>query len=261
MSHPLPPRPATSSRRTVPGIGDLARGLAMVAARPRAMALGLVPPLITSVIVGAALWGLWLWLESQRRAWPAGQAGMYVGFILQVVVMVGGVLVGVLAFSAITLTIGAPIYERVSAHIDEAVSQVPAAPAEPWRRMVPRAIGQALITVLLSASGAVACLLLNAIPAVGVLIGAAASFCFGGWMMARELTGPALERRGLLTLAERGRVLRTRPLTVLAFGIPAFWLLALPGVAIVLFPGAVAGGTLLTRRLLGEPVRTVRQPA
>ncbi|GAB3624098.1 hypothetical protein GCM10027418_21820 [Mariniluteicoccus endophyticus] len=248
------------------GLSDLGRGIAMVARRPRAVGLGLIPPLVCSVLLIGLLVALGVYVDDLAnaltpfaRGWSESVRG-FVRALLMVILYAVAVLVAVLTFSSITLAIGAPVYERIAAGIDDAVSVVPPARvAERAHQMVGRVIGQVLVTVALSLAGAVACFALGLVPLVGAVLGAVASAVFGGWMMARELVGPAMERRGLLKLAERGRVLRARPLTVLSFGIPAFWLLAIPFVSVAFFPGAVAGGTLLTRRLLGEPTRPVGQ--
>ncbi|GAB3714469.1 EI24 domain-containing protein [Mariniluteicoccus flavus] len=244
------------------GIADLVRGIAMVARRPGVIGLGLVPPLISSIVMVGLLvgFGFWVddladWLTPFASRWAPSTAGIVRGIVM-IILYAAAILLVVLTFSAVTLALGAPIYERIAGRIDDAVSMVaPTGAAERPDQLVGRVVGQVLVTVGLSVVGSVVCFLLGLVPVIGAVIGFLASALFGGWMMARELVGPALERRGFLTLAARAKVLRTRPATVLAFGIPVFWLLAIPFVSIAFFPGAVAGGTLLTRRLLGEPTR------
>lgn len=245
------------------GLTDLVRGIGLVARRRAAVGLGLVPPLVTSVLLVGLLVALGFWVEDLARwltpfagRWSTGTA-TFVRALVAAVLFVAALLLAVLTFSALTLALGAPVYEKISADIDRAVSAVPQPlVTERTHQMVGRVVGQVIVTVLLSLLGAVGCLLLGLVPVVGAILGAVASALFGGWMMARELVGPALERRGIFSMAERGRLMRTRPWTVLTFGVPAYWLLAIPFVSVAFFPGAVAGGTLLTRRLLGEPTRT-----
>jgi CysZ protein len=76
---------------------------------------------------------------------------------------------------------------------------------------------------------------------------------FGGWMLATELVGSPLERRGVLTLRARRATLARRRWRTLGLGVPAFLLLSVPFVAVVVFPVATAAGTLLARQLLDEP--------
>ena len=68
-------------------------------------------------------------------------------------------------------------------------------------------------------------------------------------MITLEMVASASGRRGLRTLGERHRLLRQDPWLALGFGVPAFLLLSVPALALVVFPVATASGTLLTRRL------------
>ena len=78
------------------------------------------------------------------------------------------------------------------------------------------------------------------------------SACFGGWMLCFELIGPSFERRGQPRLAQRRTAMQRRRWRVLGFAVPCFLLLAIPFLAVVIFPVATAGGVLLTRDLLAE---------
>jgi CysZ protein len=78
-------------------------------------------------------------------------------------------------------------------------------------------------------------------------------------MLALELTGVPFERRGR-RLADRRAVLgRRRPLA-LGFGAAVFASFLIPLGAVLLMPAAVAGGALLARRSLGQPIDIVTVP-
>jgi CysZ protein len=68
------------------------------------------------------------------------------------------------------------------------------------------------------------------------------------------LTGIPFNRRGL-RLRDRRRLLRANPALVLGFGVPVFVIFLIPFAAVLVIPAAVAGSTLLTRRVLGLPYR------
>ena len=74
-----------------------------------------------------------------------------------------------------------------------------------------------------------------------------------GDVIAVEVTGIPFNRRGM-RLRQRRKLLRANRPLALGFGIPIFLLLLVPFAAIVVIPAAVAGGTLLTRHLLGLPI-------
>jgi CysZ protein len=84
---------------------------------------------------------------------------------------------------------------------------------------------------------------------VGGVLTAVGSALFGGWMIAMEMVGSAAGRRGVRTFGERHQLLRRDPWLALGFGVPAFLLLSIPALALLVFPIATAGGTLLTRKL------------
>jgi CysZ protein len=69
-----------------------------------------------------------------------------------------------------------------------------------------------------------------------------------GFFLAVELSAIALERQGL-RLSDRLRLLWRRRLLALGFGLAVFLLFLVPLGAVLGMPGAVAGGTLLARRL------------
>src|SRR5262249_54903323 len=81
------------------------------------------------------------------------------------------------------------------------------------------------------------------VPVIGALV--------GGWFLAIELVSAPFERRRL-RLADRRRVLRGNRSPGVGFGAAVFVCLLVPLGAIVTMPAAVAGGALLSRRVLGS---------
>ena len=81
------------------------------------------------------------------------------------------------------------------------------------------------------------------IPVVG--------FCVTGFFLVEELTGVALQRRGV-ELRERLALLRGHKQLAWGFGTPLAVAFLVPFVAVFLMPGAVAGATLMARELVGE---------
>lgn len=239
------------------GIGLLSRGLGLVLARPKLFWLGMVPPLITSVlmvvllvVLGMNLGSIVDALTGFTQAW--GNVGSVVRAVVGVVLVGAALLLMVLTFTTITLALGDPIYEQISRRVDAEFGPLPPEPSEPMGAMVGRVVRQSGATIGLSLLVAVGCFFVGLIPAVGSVLAAVASALLGGRLMVREITGPALERRGLLETADRRPVLQGHGAMMLGFGVPAFWLLSIPGVAVLVFPAAVAGATLLVRRMRGE---------
>ena len=164
----------------------------------------------------------------------------------------GLVLVMVVTFTTLTLTIGSPIYDKLSEAVEREFGPVPelaesvaTGAARGLRHSVTMIAVSVLVTLPLFAAGFV--------PGLGQTVVPVVSAAFGGWMLGIELVGPAFERRRLLTLTDRRVAMRRRRARVLGLTIPTFLMLAIPLVGVVVFPVAMAAGTLLARQLLEEP--------
>lgn len=243
------------------GTALLPRALRLLTRRPGLLGLGLLPPLITTVVFGALL--VLLLVNEQALVglitgfaddWTPG-AAQALRWAVTAALVVGAVAVWILTFSAVTLAIGSPLYDRIAEQTEELAGSPPQPVEEPLGASVARAVRQTLGLVGLSLLLAVPLFLLTLVPVAGTVLGPVASACVGGWMVTTELVGGALERRGRPGLRDRWALMRGQRARVLGFGVPVFLLLALPLVAIFVFPVAAAGGTLLARELVGEGQR------
>lgn len=261
---PTGPGPTGPVHRSAPaeffaGAGLLARGLGLLVRRPRLFALGALPPAIASVlfitvviVLASHLTVIADWLTPFADSWSAGLAEL-VRVLVGLGVLAGSILVMVLTFTTVTLALGSPLYDLISESVDAELPAAPPSLDEPLRTGLARALRQSAALIAVSAVGAVALLALGVVPVVGSIVAAVGSATFGGWMLCIELVGSALERRRVLTIGGRRRLLRGRRARVLGLGVPTFLLLSIPFVGIVVFPAATAAGTLLARQLLDEP--------
>ena len=228
--------------------------------RRRIFLLGALPPLITSVIFLALLITL---IGNLRRLIPviAGFSDGWAGW-LQVIMEVaigiglvgGSILIMVLVFTAVTLAIGAPAYEKIAELVDREFGELDEQPGESVPGAIRRGIGQTLTMLLLSILGAIIFALLGFVPIIGQVAAPVLSAIFGSWLLGIELLGPAFERRGVTRLADRRAAMGEHRMLVLGFAVPTFLLMAIPFLSVLVFPAATAGATLLARRLRGEPV-------
>lgn len=258
---------ATAVSELVSGASLLGRGMALVLRRPRLALLGAIPPLITSVLFTGVLVVLFTqldrlvgWLTWFAADWAGGlQLAVRVAVGLSLVA--GSVLLMVVTFSALTLALGGPVYDRISESVDEELTRAdprsaPTATAsEPLARSAARAVVQSLTLIAISLVGGLLLFAAGFIPVVGQLVVPVVSAVFGGWMLCLELVGSSFERRGQLRLADRRAGLRRRRMRVLGFAVPTFLLLAVPFVAVVVFPAAMAGATILARDLFSAGER------
>nr|WP_269449854.1 EI24 domain-containing protein [Auraticoccus cholistanensis] len=229
--------------------------------RPGLLALGALPPLITSLLLGA-LFVLLAFnvmdvadaLTGFADSWSASLAEA-LRYVVAGAVLVAAAALMVLAFSTITLALGSPVYDRIGEQTEELAGAAPAVHEEPLRVSLPRTVRQSVALVLLSVLLALPVFLVGLVPVVGTVLGAVASACVGGWLITTEMVGGALERRGRVRLSDRWALMRRNRARCLGFGIPVFLLLSMPLVAIAVFPVASAAGTLLARELAEEAGR------
>lgn len=236
------------------GIGLLVTGAGLVLRRGRLFGLGLVPPLITSLLF-VALFVTASWLSPRLAVWATpfaeGSAGAEaLRTLVSLLVVVSSGLLLVLLFTATTLALGAPLYDKISEEIDAVAGDFVRAPEEKLLAAAWSTIKHLAKVAAITIPAGLVLLLIGLIPGVGGVLAAVGGALFGGWMIAMEMIGSAAGRRGLRTLGERHRLLRRDPWLVLGFGVPAFLLISVPVLALAVFPFATAGGTLLTRKLV-----------
>ena len=249
------------------GVATLGRGLGVLVRRPRLFLLGALPPLLITLLFVGLLTVLITQLDTLTVAltpfaahWNADLATA-VRVTLGAALVVGSTLLMIIAFSTVTLALGSPLYDKIAEETERDLGPVPAeVPGRLSRESLVRGLGrtvvQSVALILVSAVGSLVIVAVGLIPVAGGVIGAVASAVFGGWMLAIELVGSASDRRGLRTLADRRALLATSRARVLGFAVPVFLLMAVPLLAVVVFPAATAGGTVLARDLLDRRDRS-----
>ncbi|MFC5666639.1 EI24 domain-containing protein [Kitasatospora misakiensis] len=237
------------------GMGYLAKGQKWVARHGRWWAFGMIPALITLAGYAVALFFLVGWSED-LAAWATPFADHWASFwqdllrtTLAALVFVGGLLLSVLTFTAVTLLVGQPFYEELCEKVDETEGGAPTPPDVPlWRELVVAARDSLFVLVR---AGGFGVLLFAAgfIPVVGQTVVPVLGFLVSGFFLTLELTSVGLQRRGV-PQRERLRLLRGRLGLAFGFGVPLVLMFLVPLVTVVAMPGAVAGATLLARDLV-----------
>jgi CysZ protein len=240
------------------GVGLLLRGVGLVFGTPRLFLLGLIPGLISFAVVITALGSLLYFIDhvATFATWFADdwnpEARRALRLVAALAIAAVGVVVAVLTFTALTITIGDPFYEAISAKVDERFGSGSALADTPWHRTLVRNLVDSLRLLALSLALSMVLFCLGLIPLVGQTVVPVIGALVGGWLLAVEISGVPFNRRGM-RLRERRRLLRGNRALALGFGVPIFVVFLVPFVAILVMPGAVAGATLMTRRVLGQP--------
>jgi CysZ protein len=241
------------------GVGLLGRGLGLYARSPRLVVLGLIPALISGLLFVAAFATLIYFVSdlADLATWFADDWSEGLRDAVQFLAAVGilglGGLVGVLTFTAITLLIGDPFYEKISEEVEERFGGVPGEVEVSWWRSLRRSLWDSIRLIALSLAISIPLFFLGLLPFVGQTVIPVIGALLGGWILALELVGVAFYRRGL-RLPDRRRVLAAHRPLALGFGVSVFCCFLIPLGAVLVMPAAVAGGTLLARKVLGLPV-------
>ncbi|MFS0865967.1 EI24 domain-containing protein [Microbacterium sp. 179-B 1A2 NHS] len=240
-------------REFLRGMATLGRGFGYWPRRPRQMALGLVPAGIVGIVLLAALITLGAFLPSITDAvtpfandWREPWATV-IRFAVGTAVFGGAIVLAAVSFTALTLIVGEPFYDRIWRAVETDLGGTPPEAAYGFWRSVLDGIGLLLRGLL----AALVAGLIGLVPAVGGVLGAAAAVFLSGRLLADELTSRALSARGIP--ADRRRAL-TRPhrARVLGFGVATQLCFMVPLGAVITMPAAIAASTLLARHLLAE---------
>ena len=159
-------------------------------------------------------------------------------------------------FTALTLLIGDPFYQRIWRAVETDLGGV--VPTDDGSMRV--AFAESLRLVVLGALVALLALLLGLIPVVGAAVAAVTSILLTGRLLAREITGRALNARDV-TSRDRSRLFAANRARLLGFGAATQLCFMVPLGAVFVMPTAVAGGTLLARDLLERPSAAAPVPA
>ncbi|MRX42184.1 hypothetical protein GJR97_00415 [Agromyces sp. Q22] len=234
----------------------LLRGFGFWRRDPGAMLLGLVP---AAIVFAALVWGLValgiglpglvdlatpfadVWAEFWRTAFRT---------VVAVVVFAGAAVLAFVTFTALTLIVGDPFYERIWAAVETDAGGLP--PGEGpgfWS-----GVRGSLVLVLQGLLSAILVGLVGILPVIGALAAAVLGAVLTGRLLARELTARALDARGI-PLEQRRELLRANRWRFLGFGVATQLCFLVPFGAVATMPAAVAGATLLARSATDEPAR------
>jgi CysZ protein len=239
------------------GVSYLLRGAGLYARRPRLMLLGLLPALISAVVLAVGLITLVFnvhaiasWLTPFADHWSSGLRQTMV-IVAEVAILGVAVLVSVFVYTALTLLVGEPFYEAISVAVDDSLGGLPDAVEVSFWRSLPRGVADSVRLMAFVGACGVPLFLGGLIPLVGETVVPIVGGLVGGWALALELTGIPFERRGL-RYRDRLRLLRGSRMLGLGFGAATFVCFLVPLGAVLFMPAAVAGATLLSRRLTGQ---------
>ncbi|MFC4016927.1 EI24 domain-containing protein [Micromonospora sp. GCM10011542] len=253
--------------RFLAGAGLLLRGLGLYVRSPGLMLLGVVPALISGVLFLGAFAAL-VWFADDLAAlvtpfaddWSDTPRGL-VRVIAGLAFLGLGGLLAVVSFTAVTLVIGDPFYEKISERVEARYGGTPGAVEVPFWSSLRRSLADSVRLVALTALVGIPLFVAGFIPVIGQTVVPVIGAAVGGWFLAVELVGAPFYRRGM-RLPQRRSILKADRPAALGFGVAVFLCFLVPLGAVLVMPAAVAGATLLARRSLGQPIdEPARRPS
>ncbi|PSL39672.1 CysZ protein [Labedella gwakjiensis] len=246
-------RPSAAARFFT-GAGYFWRGFAVWGTRPSLMALGAAPALIVGALVVAALVALGFFVDDLvvlltpfADGWAAALRNT-VRLAAGAAIVVAALLLVVVTFTALTLAVGDPIYERIWLRAERDLGEFDGPVELPFWAGIRRATASGLRLVGFTAVAGLVVFVIGLIPVAGTVLGPVCGWTVGGWAIARELLSRPVDARDLDRRTETAMRAADRPL-VLGFGLMVYVVFLIPFAAIVAMPAAVVGSTFLFRRL------------
>ncbi|WP_206475973.1 EI24 domain-containing protein, partial [Microbacterium sp. KRD172] len=243
------------------GVGTLLKGFRMWKTHTKLMSLGLIPAFIAWAVLLAALIPLGFalgpitdWITPFADGWGSPwRETLRIG--LGLVIFIAALALAGAVFTALTLTIGDPFYQRIWQGVERSLGgDEPTGKTGLWTT-----IGEGLRLVVLGILVALLTLVIGLLPLVGGVLASVTGIVLTGRLLARELTGRAFDARGL-TPSMRSEMLGAGRARVIGFGVATQLCFLVPFGAIVTMPAAVAGSTLLAHDLLRRATPAPPQP-
>ncbi len=244
------------------GVSMLVGGFAWWRRAPGTMSAGLIPAAIVGALLGAGIIALAAflptivsWATPFAENWPAFWA-IATRIVVGAATLVGALIIAALSFTALTLMVGEPFYDRIWRTVESAYPD--GVPEASYGFL--RALGDAASLILRGILVAILAGAIGLVPLVGGVLAAVLGAAMTGWLLADELSSRALTARGI-PRAERRALLRAHRARALGFGVATQACFLVPLGAVVAMPAAVVGATLLARSALESSVPTPAEPA
>lgn len=247
------------------GVGCYLRGIGWMARHPRWWLFGLIPALIAFAVFAGLLVLLAVnaadvaaWMTPFADDW--GWRDLFRTLVGILLVIVGAVL-SIVLFTAVSLAIGEPFYEKISEQVEESLGGPVHHDDTPLVLGILRSIKDSLVTLCYVLMFTIPLFVLGFVPVVGQTVVPVIGALVSGYFLTVELTALAMERRGVRR-KYRFAVVKANRAMSLGFGTAVFVTFLVPFLAIAAMPCAVAGAAMMVRdrMLVQGPGQPAFQP-
>jgi CysZ protein len=251
-------------RDFITGVRYFGQGFGLLVRRPRLLLIGMLPAVLTTVVLLGGMIALIANVDHLAalvtpfaNGWPSG-GRQFARLAAAVALVSAAAVLGVVGFTAVTLTIGGPFYERIAEQIEDDLGVTIKELDLGWWRQFLTGVRDGIVLLLRSLIFAIPLFLAGFLPVVGQSVVPVLVALETGWFMALEVVAVPFYRRGI-GLRRRTQMLRRRRMLAVGLGLPAALLCMIPLMAIVVMPAAFAGGVLVALDTLGQPQRRPRR--
>jgi CysZ protein len=243
-------------RDFIAGARYFGQGFGILIRRPRLLLIGMLPAVLTTAILLGGMIALIAnaghlaaLVTPFANGWPDG--GRLFARLAAGLALVGvAVLLGLVGFTAVTLVVGGPFYERIAERIEDELGVTEGQLDVPWRKQLVSGVRDGIVLLVRSLVFTVPLFLAGFLPVVGQSVVPVLVALVTAWFMALEVVAVPFYRRGI-GLRDRTATLRRRRALAVGLGLPAALLCMIPLLAIVVMPAAFAGGVLVALDALG----------
>ena len=240
----------------VTGVRYFGQGFGMLARRPRLLFIGMLPAVLTGVILLGGMIALVANIDHLAALvtpfaedWSRGER-LVTRLAAGLALVSAAVLLGLVGFTAVTLVIGGPFYENIAERIEDNLGITRGHIDLSWWKQFLSGLRDGIMLLLRSLVFTIPLFLVGFLPVVGQLVVPVLVPLTTAWFMALEVVAVPFYRRGI-GLRDRTAMLRRRRTLALGLGLPAALLSMIPLLAIVVMPVAFAGGVLVALDVLG----------
>ncbi len=179
------------------------------------------------------------WVDDIMGWFPDWMSGVYwVVWLLAFLVIMVLVL---FCFTLVANVIASPFNAMLSIRVEERLTGKPPVSSVSVWMILPRALGREVSKLLYVLPRLVGLLIITIIPVINA-ISPVLWVLFGAWMMVIQYSDYGADNNDWC-FSELKAALRRRRMPAIAFGLPAYLLLTVPVVNLILMPVGVAGGT------------------
>jgi CysZ protein len=244
-----------SVRDFVMGVRLFGRGFGILLRSPRLLLLGVLPAVLTTLLLTGGMVALVYWIDELAAlvtpfadSWADGLRAA-VRVAAGVALFAAALVIGLISFSALTLAIGAPLYEHIAEKVEDDLGGTPGDVELPWWRLLGMGLRDGVLLVLRSLMFTIPLVIAGFIPVVGQTVVPVLLAFVTAWFLALELVAVSFYRRGM-DLTRRRELMSKRRALAVGLGLPASLLCAIPLAAIIVMPVAFVGGVLVAHETL-----------